>query len=83
MGIIADPTPVFYRLTRIGIVRVPGDVVAIADLQILNADGRQLCTHNPSVTLTTNEKQVLVAFVNRELGVFETSTGLTEWVGPE
>ena len=79
MGIISDLTPVYYKLTRIGIVRVPGDAIAIADLQILNADGRQLCSHNPDTTLTTNEKQLLAAFVNREMAVFETATGLTEW----
>ena len=80
MGLIQDLTPVYYRLTRIGIQRQNGDVVAVADMQILNADGKQLVTHNPSTTLTPQEKQALAAFVNRELAAFAQATGLTEWV---
>ncbi len=83
MSFIDDLIPVYYELTRIGIQRKNGDVVAIADMRILNADGRQLITHNPSTTLTTQEKQALGEFVNRELAAFETATGLTEWVDPE
>lgn len=82
MGIIADLTPVYYRLVRIGIQRTDGDVEAIADMQILNADGEVLATRNPSTTLTTQEKQALAAFVNRELAAFEAATGLTEYVEP-
>ena len=83
MTFIDDLIPVYYELTRIGIQRSNGDVVAIADMKILNAEGRQLITHNPQTTLTTQEKQALGAFVNRELGAFETATGLTEWIPPE
>lgn len=83
MGIISDLTPVYYRLTRIGIVRSDSDVLAIADMKILNADGRILCTHNPSTTLTIPEKQVLAGFVSRELAAFEAATGLAEWTEPE
>ena len=83
MGLIENLTPVYFILTRVGIQRSNGDVVAIADMQILNADGKQLATHNPSTTLTPQEKQVLAAFVNRELEAFETATGLTEWIPPE
>lgn len=79
MGLIQDLTPVYYRLIRIGIQRTNGDVIAIADMQILNADGRQLITHSSSAILTTQEKQALAAFVNRELGAFEQATGLIEW----
>ncbi len=83
MSFIDDLIPKFYELTRIGIQRENGDVVAIADMRILNADGRQLITHNPQTTLTTQEKQALAGFVNRELAAFETATGLTEWIPPE
>lgn len=83
MGLIADLTPVYYTLVRIGIQRTNGDVVAVADLRILNADGGVLCHHNPSTTLTPQEKQALGNFVNREMAAFETATGLTEWIEPE
>lgn len=83
MSIIDDLTPVYYELTRIGVQRENGDVVAIADMRIRNADGKILITHNPQTTLTPQEKQALGEFVNRELAVFETATGLTEWVEPE
>lgn len=83
MGLIADLTPVYYTLSRVGIQRADGDVVAIADLRILNADGGVLCHHNPCTTLTTQEKLTLRNFVNREMAVFETATGLTEWEEPE
>ena len=79
MGLIQDLTPVYYKLTRIGIQRTNGDVIAMADMQILNADGKQLITHNPSTTRTPQEKQALAAFVNRELAAFEQATGLIEW----
>ena len=80
MAIVADLTPVYYSLTRIGLQRDGADVVAIADLRILNASGRQLATHNPGTTLTPAERAALLGFVNRELGLFETATGLTVWV---
>ena len=67
MGIIQDLTPTYYRLTRIGVQKSNGDVIAIADMQILNADGQQLKTHNPSTSLTANEKQVLAGWLGREL----------------
>lgn len=80
MGLIADLTPVYYRMVRIGIQRDDNDVVAVADLQILNEERRVLCMYNPSTTLTLQEKQALGAFVTRELGAFEAATGLTEWI---
>ena len=83
MGLITNLTPVYYDLTRIGLQRTNGDVIAIADMRILNADGKQLDTHNPSTVLTSQEKQMLAAFVNRELAAFEAATGLTEWIEPE
>lgn len=83
MSIVEDLTPVYYKLVRIGLQRFGGDVVAIADLRILNAIGMPLATHNPDVTLTQAEKQALAGFVNRELAAFEAATGLTEWEEPE
>jgi len=80
MSIITDLTPVHYRLLRIGVQQEGTDVVAIADMQILNGEGSVLTTHNPSTTLTAQEKQALVNFVNRELASFEAATGLTKWV---
>ena len=83
MGLIADLTPVYYALIRVGIQRTDSVVIAVADLRILNADGGVLCHHNPSTTLTQQEKQALGAFVNREMAAFEAATGLTEWEEPE
>lgn len=80
MSIVDDLTPAHYQLVRIGLQRTNGDVVAVADMRILNASGEQLATHNPSTALTQAEKQALAEFVNRELAVFEATTGLTEWV---
>lgn len=82
MGIITDLTPAHYKLVRIGIERDGSDVVAIADLRIVNADGGVLAMHNPQTILTAPEKAALVGFVTRELALFETATGLTEWVEP-
>lgn len=83
MSIIEELTPVYYKLLRIGLQQKNGNVIAIADMHILNADGRVLATHNPSTTLTTAEKQALAGFVNRELAAFEAATGLIKWVEPE
>lgn len=81
MGVVQDLTPVYYKLIRIGVKREGSEVVAIADLRILNEAGDVLCTHNPSTELTPAEKQVLNGFVNREMAVFEAATGLEEWPG--
>jgi hypothetical protein len=81
MGLIEDLTPAHYELMRIGLQRNGADVVAVADLRILNASGKFLATHNPSTTLTLAEKQALLGFVGREMSLFETATGLTEWTG--
>jgi hypothetical protein len=79
MELIASLTPVFYRLVRIGVQRDGDDVVATADLQILNRDGRPLVAFSPSITLTAGEKQTLRTFVSRELTLFENVTGLEKW----
>lgn len=83
MSIVTDLTPTQYELIRIGLQREGTDVVAIADIWIYNAAGQRLTTHNPSTTLTTNEKQVLAGFVNRNLMAFEAATGLTKYTPPE
>ena len=75
-------TPKTYELIRIGLQREGADVVALADLRIRNAADETLMIDNPSTTLTPSEKSVLAAFVNRELALFEASSGLTEWVPP-
>lgn len=83
MSFIDDLTPMFYKLVRVGIQRDDdGNVVAIADVLILGENGGQLVTRHPSTTLTSQEKTALGNFLNRELGRFETATGLTEWVEP-
>ena len=83
MSIVTDLTPTQYSLIRIGLQQEGTKVVAIADMWIYNAAGRRLATHNPGTTLTTNEKQVLAGFVNRELAAFEAATGLTKYIPPE
>lgn len=83
MTITEELTPTTYELIRIGIQREGADVVAIADLRIRNASGKILAIHNPSTTLTAGEKSALLAFVNREMGLFEASSGLVEWIPPE
>ena len=83
MSIVTDLTPTQYELIRIGLQREGTEVIAIADMWIYNAAGQRLTTHNPSTTLTTNEKQVLVGFVNRNLAAFEAASGLTKYIPPE
>jgi hypothetical protein len=79
MTIVDDLTPVHYQLNRIRFHRQGADVIAIADLQILNAAGDRIAADHPLTTLTQAEKQALQAFVTRELAAYETATGLTEW----
>lgn len=81
MTIVDDLTPVYYSLRRIGLKRVGSDVVAVANVAILNAAGIEIAGDTPEATLTTGEKVALLAFIARELGVYETATGLTEWTG--
>jgi len=42
MSIITDLTPVAYRLIRIGVQQEGTNVVAVADMQILNGEGGYL-----------------------------------------
>lgn len=79
MTVIDDLTPVYFSLMRIGIQRIDGEVIAMADVNILNAMGEQVTVRNPSTTLTAAEKTALLAFITRELGMYATATGLTEW----
>ena len=83
MTIIDDLTPVHYQLVRIDIRQDESDVLASAELRILNAAGVRVSLDLPSTTLTPGEKTALAAFIARELGVYETATGLTEWEEPE
>jgi hypothetical protein len=79
MTIVDRLTPVYYRLKRVGFQRAGEDVVAIADLEILNADGKVIATDHPVTTLTAQEEQALRTFLSRELAVYESATGLAEW----
>jgi hypothetical protein len=79
MGLIEDLTPVYYKLLRIGVQKEGSTVTAVGDMNIMNADGTVLVTHNPSTTLTPQEKTLLRNWVDRELTAFENATGLQEW----
>lgn len=81
MTIVDDKTPVHYVLNRIYIFREGSEVTATALLKIVNAVGGEVCGDNPTAALTAAEKTALDAFITRELGVYETVTGLTEWTG--
>ncbi len=81
LTIVDKLTPVYYSLRRIGLKRVGSDAVSVANLAILNAGGDVIGGDTPAVTLTAAEKTALVAFITRELGVYETATGLAEWTG--
>lgn len=81
MTIVDKYALIHYRLLSISIQCDGANVVAVADIAVLNADGQRIDTDNPSTTLTAAEKTVLAAFITRELGVYETATGLTEWTG--
>jgi hypothetical protein len=79
MTVIDQLTPVYYRLVQMRIVRDGADVKAIGYMEILNANGSRIGADFPATTLTAGEKTALQAFLTRELGVYETATGLTEW----
>jgi len=76
-------TPTQYSLNSVRLRRESGDVKATFNLTIHNEAGDPLTSHQATTTLTANEKQVLAAFVERELGAFESATGLAEYTGPE
>jgi hypothetical protein len=61
------------------IIRDGADVKAIGYMEILNANGSRVGTDFPATALTAGEKTALQAFLTRELAVYETATGLTEW----
>lgn len=79
MSIVDRLTPKYYRLLRVILEQRGTDVAAIAKLHILNAEGEVIAPYNPAVTLLPQEKQAVVTFVLRELGMFEANTGLTRW----
>ena len=81
MSIVEQLTPVYFRLVRLGIERRGGEVVAVADLRILNADGRAVGGDTPAAVLTEAERSAVEAFVARNLANYAALTGLTEWPG--
>ena len=83
MGIVADLTPTQYSLIRISLQRSNGAVLVVGDMEIYNAAGQVIASHNASTTLTPSEEQMLATFVTRELAAFEAATGLTKCVGPK
>lgn len=78
MTIVDRMTPVYYKVLRIGLMQEGGDIIAIGDFAIFNAAGKRIETDNPSIELTTAERQAVVAFVNRNKTTYETATGLEE-----
>jgi hypothetical protein len=83
MSLIDHLTPTYYRVLRLGIQKSEGSVVALYDVQVLNADGQPLDTVHPASELTPQERSAIAAIVARDQAAFEANTGLTEWEEPE
>lgn len=83
MPLLNHLTPTQYEVRRMGIQRQDGQVVAIYDLMIRNADGDELDMMSLDSALTAQEKAAIAAIFARDQSQFETATGLTEWIPPE
>jgi hypothetical protein len=76
MSIVDDLIPTHYKLLRIGLQKSNGGIIAIGDLAIYNAAGKQITVDNPVVVLTSGEEAAVLGFVTRNLTNYETATGL-------
>ena len=81
--IVAQLTPKYYRLRRIGIEQSNGTVVSVLDLAVLSETGREVGTDHPEAVLTAAEKQAIINYASRALREYEVATGLTKWAEPE
>lgn len=79
MSIITPFIPTHYKVLRMGLQRTDSGVVAIYDIQLLNAEGQVVGTVNPASVLTTPEKAAIATIFNRDKAMFEAATGLSEW----
>jgi len=80
--VIARNTPTTYEPTRIALQQnEAGEIVAMADMAIRNADGRIIDSDHPTVTLTAGEQSTFLTWFLEKLAEYETATGLTVWTG--
>ncbi len=83
MAILDGFIPKYYKVLRMGIQQVDGDVVATYDIALRNSDGGPIGILNQGSTLTSQERQAIVAIFLRDKAQFEAATDLEEWIEPE
>lgn len=84
MSIIADLTPVHFKLVAFGIEkREDGSLRAVGDFEILNAEGRAVDRRSAEATLSAGEETAFLTWLNAKLDQYATASGgLTQWVEP-
>ena len=82
--VITRNTPTHYELLRIALQLDEDDnIVALADMKILNVDGLIIDNDHPTTTLTAGEETVFKTWVLGKLADYEAATGLERYVPPE
>jgi len=79
MSIVDQLTPTQYKLQRFAVqVGDGGELSLFSDVAVYNADGRQVGDDHPTPQATAGELAAFAAWIERNLALYETATGLTE-----
>ena len=83
-----------YAITQYGNVRLTiqianDEILTVdsielhADIDVFNADGRHIDTDHPAPQATTAQLEAFLAWINSNLALYESVTGLTQKVDEE
>jgi len=82
--VITRNTPTTYEPVRIALQQNDdGEIVALADFRIRNANGQVIDDDHPTVTLTEQERATFLTWFLGKLDLYEAATGLERYVPPE
>ena len=83
MTIVDDLTPTQYRLLRFAVRIENGELALYSDIAVYNAAGKQVGTDHPTPQATAGQLAAFTEWIESNLALYETATGLTELAGEE
>lgn len=78
MTIVDDLTPTQYKLKRFAVQVQDGSLALFSDIAVYNAVGIQIGDDHPIPQATEAQLAAFTAWIETNLALYETATGLTE-----
>jgi len=79
MSIVDQLTPTQYKLNRFAVqIGEDDELILTSDVGIYNATGGLVAYDHPTPQATAGELAAFLAWIERNLALYETATGLTE-----